>query len=427
MTEVEAWVQNNLELVNLKIQQAGKTFPDRYANRLPSEPHGNRWGQFVSWVDSRLERADAWTEKLYEIWLEVWDKQRKTRTPEFLRVVLQSALVPAIEARIGSAKFNLTLMATRLAMVNTAPLLQRLVLEKSRLISEWTTRVEIEARELELELRIPPPSVAPKARAGAAKGPSAEPYGLPPQESAEGPATDMARDAKPYYEYPKTLYHLTYQLDGTTKTVQDSDEENALGPEWFQRPDYASAAFDLKPQREQLEIASRSKDAPTAMDRLYQTLFDAAPGRDKLRVVMEYRNEYPHLAVHSNWARQYLDRIPPVLLVQQENSKSGDQGEAAVTPPRKAAKQYFKGFDGLPAKEVDMSGYYACADLTPRQRDCFSLRKEYGLPLAEVAGRLGIDRKTADEHIQNAEKKISLQWNKRRDQSGRVKKPPITE
>ena len=94
---------------------------------------------------------------------------------------------------------------------------------------------------------------------------------------------------------------------------------------------------------------------------------------------------------------------------------------------KKAAKKYPNGFDGLQRKYVDMSGYLAQADLTDRQRQCFSLRKEYDLSLEEVAGRLRIDRKTAYEHIHDAEKKLKLQFENRRDQTGRVKKAPLTE
>jgi len=44
--------------------------------------------------------------------------------------------------------------------------------------------------------------------------------------------------------------------------------------------------------------------------------------------------------------------------------------------------------------------------LTEKQQLAFSLRLEYRLPLAEVASRMGIDRKTAYEHFQAASKKI---------------------
>lgn len=99
----------------------------------------------------------------------------------------------------------------------------------------------------------------------------------------------------------------------------------------------------------------------------------------------------------------------------------------AIELTKKAGKKYPKGFDGLQAKNVDMSGYFAQVDLTKKQLECYSLRNEYDLPLAEVAGRLSINRKTAYEHIHEAEKKINLQFGKRRDQFGRIKKAPIAD
>jgi DNA-directed RNA polymerase specialized sigma24 family protein len=96
--------------------------------------------------------------------------------------------------------------------------------------------------------------------------------------------------------------------------------------------------------------------------------------------------------------------------------------EKEIAPVREGGKKYPKGFDGLQRKEADMSMYYALVDLTQKQRECFSLKEEYGLTLAEVAGRLGIDRKTAYEHIHHANNKIKLHLEKRRDQSGRIKK-----
>jgi len=48
------------------------------------------------------------------------------------------------------------------------------------------------------------------------------------------------------------------------------------------------------------------------------------------------------------------------------------------------------------------------AKLTPRQRECVSLLWEYGLGKTAIAQHLGIDRKTLDEHISAAERKLEL-------------------
>jgi DNA-binding NarL/FixJ family response regulator len=65
------------------------------------------------------------------------------------------------------------------------------------------------------------------------------------------------------------------------------------------------------------------------------------------------------------------------------------------------------GKDKLGAKKQDLSDYIDGARLTEKQQECFSLRMEYGLPVAEVARRQGITRKTVDEHITAASNKIN--------------------
>jgi len=63
-----------------------------------------------------------------------------------------------------------------------------------------------------------------------------------------------------------------------------------------------------------------------------------------------------------------------------------------------------KGTEGLVQKQSDLSKYMD--GLTEKQRLAFSLKFEYGLGLTEIASRMGINHKTADEHIKAAAKKI---------------------
>jgi DNA-directed RNA polymerase specialized sigma24 family protein len=62
-----------------------------------------------------------------------------------------------------------------------------------------------------------------------------------------------------------------------------------------------------------------------------------------------------------------------------------------------------KGTGGLVRKR-DLSQYMD--RLTEKQHLAFSLRFEYELRLSEIASRMGINRKTADEHIKAAQKKV---------------------
>jgi DNA-binding CsgD family transcriptional regulator len=68
----------------------------------------------------------------------------------------------------------------------------------------------------------------------------------------------------------------------------------------------------------------------------------------------------------------------------------------------------------LGPKKQDLSRYLDSADLTARQRECISLRLEYGLRKTAIAQRLGINRKTLDEHISAAERKFEVQTAKDR-------------
>jgi predicted DNA binding protein len=60
----------------------------------------------------------------------------------------------------------------------------------------------------------------------------------------------------------------------------------------------------------------------------------------------------------------------------------------------------------LPPKKTDLSKYFNQAGLTDRQRECASLRHEYALTVTAIAERLGLSRKTVDEHLVAAERRI---------------------
>lgn len=57
----------------------------------------------------------------------------------------------------------------------------------------------------------------------------------------------------------------------------------------------------------------------------------------------------------------------------------------------------------LGKKSWDYTEYMAKGDLTERQRECYSLRFEYGLSESEIARRLKIHRSTVQQHIGRAD------------------------
>jgi DNA-directed RNA polymerase specialized sigma24 family protein len=83
---------------------------------------------------------------------------------------------------------------------------------------------------------------------------------------------------------------------------------------------------------------------------------------------------------------------PPTMTLQTESNK------------RKGSKREFKGTEGLGQKKADLSRYML--DMTDKQRLAFSLKYEYELRLTEIASRMGIDRTTAREHLDAANKRL---------------------
>jgi hypothetical protein len=71
-----------------------------------------------------------------------------------------------------------------------------------------------------------------------------------------------------------------------------------------------------------------------------------------------------------------------------------------------AAKQVALGADDLPQKKCDMEHFFDAAKLTDKQREVASLSWEYELKVAQIARRLGKHRKTVDELLAAAQKKV---------------------
>jgi DNA-binding CsgD family transcriptional regulator len=78
----------------------------------------------------------------------------------------------------------------------------------------------------------------------------------------------------------------------------------------------------------------------------------------------------------------------------------------------------------LPAKTTDLSKYLEGAELTERQRECFSLKFEYGLRVSEIVIRLGLSRKTVDEHIAAAKRRIEWSQLKERQKANSARINP---
>jgi DNA-binding CsgD family transcriptional regulator len=86
------------------------------------------------------------------------------------------------------------------------------------------------------------------------------------------------------------------------------------------------------------------------------------------------------------------------------------------------SQQHHHGAGSMPeklTKKTDLSRVFDRVNLTDRQRECASLRFEFGLTVSAIATKFGLTRKTVDEHLQAAEVKLQLYRAKQiRDKNG---------
>lgn len=95
-------------------------------------------------------------------------------------------------------------------------------------------------------------------------------------------------------------------------------------------------------------------------------------------------------------------------------------GGGQTREPKKP-KYWLKGVQGL-VRKADLSKYKH--GLTEKQELAFSLKYEYEVRPAELAARMGIDRRTASEHIEAADRKIEQLRSNEKGHASRAKKPP---
>jgi hypothetical protein len=100
---------------------------------------------------------------------------------------------------------------------------------------------------------------------------------------------------------------------------------------------------------------------------------------------------------------------------------SAETIDGGQTGRPKKPKHWLKGTEGLNPK-ADLSQYKQ--GLTEKQELAFSLKYEYQVGPAELAARMGIDRKTAHEHIEAADRKIKQLHSGEKRKANRAKSTP---
>ncbi len=157
-----------------------------------------------------------------------------------------------------------------------------------------------------------------------------------------------------------------------------------------------------------IEIRRLTAERDTAIRDLHQFGITAHDGET---ISAQLRDEWD-----TNWNRdlRQLAGIGSELPTSPAVSKTTSR--PAVQTTRTADS--LKGFAGLGKKKHDL--HLESAKLTDRQHDCLSMKLEYELPVTQIASRLNIDRKTIDEHLKAAHKRLERDQNYQRELKRRV-------
>jgi hypothetical protein len=147
--QARAWNQFEHNRYSSKLSAAKTEIDKKYHLPVKTWGVGNPFAKIMS---VHIERAKEWAEKVHELCNEVWEEQGKARTPAFLWGVVHVYIQRAIRASVGSATDEMKQWAVRTNRSDGLGAVQQaLAIETSRLKGEWRNRIEIEARELELE------------------------------------------------------------------------------------------------------------------------------------------------------------------------------------------------------------------------------------------------------------------------------------
>jgi len=103
-------------------------------------------------------------------------------------------------------------------------------------------------------------------------------------------------------------------------------------------------------------------------------------------------------------------------------AEATDHDETGRPNKRQRTNHSLRGVEGLGQKHQDLSQYMH--NLTEKQQMAFSLKFEYELGLTEIALRMGLDRKTAYEHIEAAKSKVDQVRSAEKRKSNRAKGTP---
>ena len=146
------WQAFDQHLCNLNLRDAQRRMHvETQARRRQVMSDCRKQGQgegvrlFVRLADSDLAVLREYLLDLDKACRDTWRVQGKAVTPDFVRAMLRSAIVPCIDARRGGIQGDLTLMARRTSFRDLTPVLHHLAHAVNHLKSEVCDRYEAEA------------------------------------------------------------------------------------------------------------------------------------------------------------------------------------------------------------------------------------------------------------------------------------------
>jgi hypothetical protein len=117
---------------------------------------------------------------------------------------------------------------------------------------------------------------------------------------------------------------------------------------------------------------------------------------------------------------QVIDQQWQRLLRRWPSVAERSMGQEQTSEPKKP-KHWLKGTKGL-VRKADFSRWMQ--GMTEKQQLAFSLKYEYEVGPAEIASRMGLDRKTAYEHLEAAKRKVDQIRSGEKRKANRAKNVP---
>jgi DNA-binding CsgD family transcriptional regulator len=336
-------------------------------------------------LEAQEKRTDEWLEASYSIYCDVWRAQGKKKSPAFLRAVYQRLIVPLIDARIGPALHEVDHYEIHSKCFNQVAAdirAEHFRTQMAQLEERWRQRLETEASKCECEgvLTVPPnvpqPTRAPKPptplRGGGSRyRPTPKPTVMP--------------NLQPYLPH-EMIFPVTRILTSALREFPTQTRVRELCEAVIVQvtPEYCDA------------VRNNSVRIDTALSSARSLL------EHMIIANCDYRNgiQIEQEVLRSDAWAALLEGFD--VARRTTHSESGDinqnQSSTLVPVTKKPKKR----------KDIDLSRYLDAAGLTGRQLECYSLKTEYGLTVTEIARRIKISRKTVDQHIASAQKKMSL-------------------